>query len=271
MLRTASEKHRIGFMPILHRGFLGKEAENKRGEIRAGYAKVFDTLEEVNILGHEYLRKLQLGSRNEPNVWSAAYFIRGLECFQSIVILSERGLVHDGAALCRTLLQVHFRSAAIAEDRKVIARLKASALSYQKQRAKDFQSGKLRIPPNVADVDWSAKLVEIEASLEQSGRSEANDWELFTLGNCDRRDYNAYLLFSDAAHVSATELQKIIKIDANGHFSGVTYGPHDRNLAAFASYAAQILIEILQNTEKVMQVGLPIGLPDLSDRVTKLL
>ncbi len=72
----------------------------------------------------------------------------------------------------------------------------------------DFQSGKLPVPPNVADVDWSAKIEEIDASLDQVGRSEANDRELFTLGKCDSRDYNAYLLFSDAAHVSATELPK---------------------------------------------------------------
>lgn len=166
-------------MPIAYRGFLGQEAERKRGELRAEYAGVFARLEELNTVCHEYLRKLQLGSRNEPNVWSAAYFIRGLECFQSIVILSERGLIHDVSSLCRTLLQVHFRSAAIAQNRDVIARLKSAAEGHRKKRAKDFQSGKLPVPPNVADVDWSAKIEEIDASLDQLGRSEANDRELF--------------------------------------------------------------------------------------------
>lgn len=58
-----------------------------------------------------------------------------------------------------------------------------------------------------------------------------------------------------------------MKFDKNGHFAGFGYGPHDRQLATLALYAAQILTDILENTEKVMQVGLPAGLDELKNRV----
>jgi hypothetical protein len=254
-------------MPIRSRGFLGEEAENKRREIRAAYPGVFARLDELNSLCHEYLLRLQTASRTEPNIWTATLFIRGLLCFQSIVILSERGLIEDVAALCRTLLQVHFRSAAIAQDSSVIARLKAAAESLRKKRAEGFRSGKMPAPPDVASIDWSAKIAEIDGILDKLGRSEANDKELFVLGKCDVRDYNAYQLFSDAAHVSVTELQKLISVDPLGNFAGLRYGPHDRQLAPLVIYAAQILTDILESTDKVMQVGLPPALQEFRNRV----
>jgi Family of unknown function (DUF5677) len=254
-------------MSIRSQGFLGDEAESKRTEIRNAYPGPFNRLAELNAISHEYLQSLQLAERTEPHVWAAAFYIRGLTCFQSIVILSERGLVDDVASLCRTLLQVHFRSAAIAQDSTVINRLKASAENLRKQRAEGFESGKFQTPANVAHVDWRTKISEIETIIDQLGRSQTNDWELFKLGNCDPRDYNAYQLFSDAAHVSVIELQKLMKFDASGHFAGFRYGPHDRNLVALALYAAQIMMDILESTDKVMAIGLPASLREFQNRI----
>jgi Family of unknown function (DUF5677) len=254
-------------MPIQSHGFLGGEAEKQRAEILAEYRGVFARLNELNDICHEYLVALQKASRTEPKVWTAAFYIRGLLCFQSIVILSERGLIEDATALCRTLLQVHFRTAAIAQDHTVISRLKATAESLRKKRAQGFESGKLATPTNVSDVDWKIKIAEIDAILDELGRSEAHDKELFVLGKCDTRDYNAYQLFSDSAHVSVTELQKLMKFDTQGHFVGLKYGPHDRQLVAVAIYAAQIMMDILANADKVLAVGLPPNLEQLRNRV----
>lgn len=254
-------------MPIQSRGFLGEEAENKKHDIRAAYRGVFARLDELNDICHEYLRAIRTAPRTEPNVWTGTLYIRGLLCFQSIVILSERGLIEDATALCRTLLQVHFKTAAVAQDRSVISRLKATAESLRKRRAQGFQSGRLSVPSNVADVDWATKIAEIDEILGQIGRSEANDKELFLLGRCDPRDYNAYQLFSDVAHVSVTELQKLMKLDSHGNFAGLKYGPHDRQLAPLVLYAAQILIDILESADRVLAVGLPAALQNLRSRV----
>jgi len=53
-------------------------------------------------------------------------------------------------------------------------------------------------PRNLSDVDWKIKIGQIDAIMDEPGRSEANDKDLFVLGKCDPRDYNANQLFSDS-------------------------------------------------------------------------
>jgi hypothetical protein len=71
-----------------------------------------------------------------------------LMTFQSLIILAERGCVEDIRALCRTLLQAHFRLAAIAADPMVINRILASACDLDRERLKRFKSGAFKMPPD---------------------------------------------------------------------------------------------------------------------------
>src|ERR1700730_16770286 len=145
-------------MPLEENGYLGTHNQDWSKTHREKHKEIFDHLREVNQLCHQYLREHQVNSRSGPEVFATAYFARGLTCFQSIVALAERGFTDDIRAICRTLVQVFFRLAALSKDPRVINRLVASAESRRRQRASLFQSGDVKPPPNVAAVDWNAKI-----------------------------------------------------------------------------------------------------------------
>jgi hypothetical protein len=66
--------------PVIQRPQWSRAHQEKHKEI-------FGHLREVNQLCHEYLRELTINNKNGPQVFAAAYFARGLTCFQSIVPL----------------------------------------------------------------------------------------------------------------------------------------------------------------------------------------
>jgi hypothetical protein len=76
-------------MPLLEHGFLGAEGEKTRQQILEKYAEFFARLKELNDICHEYLRNLKLNREDEFEVFTIAYFIRGLITFQSLVVLLE--------------------------------------------------------------------------------------------------------------------------------------------------------------------------------------
>jgi hypothetical protein len=252
-------------MPPLEHGFLGAEADKTRQQILHKYAELFALLRDLNDVCHEYLGNAKYHEEEGAEVFAISYFMRGLMTFQSLVILSEYGCIADVRALCRTLLQACFRLAAIAVDPAVINRILASAIDLDRKRLRLFKSGALRIPPGAAAVDFDAKIAEKDAEIQKLGGSLTNDQELATIGG-RLGDYPAYLVLSDAAHTSPTDLKSFLMYDENRDLLGFIYGPHDKDLMTFAVYAMSLQADNLVNLDKVIKFGLPSSFADLQNR-----
>jgi Family of unknown function (DUF5677) len=252
-------------MPLLEHGFLGAEGDQTRQQILQKYANLFALLKDFNGVCHEYVRTLKFDYQSVPQVYAITYFIRGLMTFQSLVILSEHGCVDDVRALCRTLLQAYFRLAAISADPTVINQILASSADLQKQRLKLYQSGALKIPPDAGDIDFNAKIAELDAYIQKLGGSKITERELATISG-RFGDYPAYLVLSDAAHTSPTDLQSFLKRDQNRSLLGFIYGPHDKDLMTYAVYAMSLQADNLINLDKVIKFGLPASFADIQNR-----
>jgi hypothetical protein len=88
----------------------------------------------------------------------------------------------------------------------------------------------------ISHVDWGAKIAEMDAQIRKLGGSRVTEQGLATIAGC-LRDYPAYLLLSDAAHPSPSDLQFFLKFDQNRNLLGFMYRPHHKDLATFAVYA----------------------------------
>ena len=250
--------------------FLGTEADQIRQQILQKYTELFASLNQLNDICHEYLRTAKYYHGEGVDVSAVTYFMRGLMTFQSLIILSEHGCIEDVRALCRTLLQACFRLAAIAIDPKVVNRIVASALDLDRHRLRHFKSGVLKMPPGASDVDLDAKIAELDAKIKTLDGSMVTDKELATIGG-RLGDYNtAYLILSDAAHTSPTDLQSFLKHDENRTLLGFMYGPHDKDLLTYAMYASSLQMDNLVNLDKVIKSGLPASFSDFQRRSVRV-
>jgi Family of unknown function (DUF5677) len=255
-------------MPLFEHGFLGAEADQVRQQILQKYAELFTSLKELNDICHEYLRTAKYHHEEGVHVSAVSYFMRGLMTFQSLIILSERGCIEDVRALCRTLLQACFRLAAIATDPTVVNRIVASALDLDRKRLRLFKSGELKMPPGTSNVDLDAKIAELDAAIEKRGGSMVTDKELATIGK-RLADYPAYLVLSDAAHTSPTDLRSFLEYQ-NRNLLGFNYGPHDKDLITYAGYAISLQMDNLVYLDKVIKSGLPASFSDFQNRSVRV-
>jgi hypothetical protein len=257
-------------MPLFEHGFLGEDADQIRQQILQKYAELFASLKELNDISHEYLRTAKYRHGQDPDVSAVSYFMRGLMTFQSLIILLERGCIEDVRALCRTLLQACFRLAAIGSDPTVINRIAASARDLDRKRLKFFKSGKVKMPPGEGNVDFDAKIAELDAEIQRLGGSMINDLELATIGGRLSDYYTAYSIQSDAAHTSPTDLRSFLTYDRNRTLLGFNYGPHDKDLITYAMYAMSLQMDNLANLDKVIKSGLPASLSEFQKRSIRL-
>jgi hypothetical protein len=256
-------------MPLFEHGYLGEEAEQTRQEILQKYAELFALLRETNDVCHHYIRTVKCDYQSTPAFPAITYFMRGLTTFQSLIILLERGCIEDVLALSRTLLQACFRLAAIAADPSVINRIVASAIEEDRKRLSRFKSGLLKMPPGASQVDLDAKIADKTAAIQRLGGSMINDKELAEIGGRLGDYYTAYSVQSDAAHTSPTDLQSFVKRDEKDTLIGFNYGPHDRDLITYATYARSLQADNLVNLDKVLKFGLPPRFIDLQNRFVR--
>jgi len=252
-------------MALFEHGFLGAEAEETRQQILQKYADLFGLLKELNAVCHEYMTTVKCNWQSRPTFQAISYFIRGLMTYQSLIILSEHGCIDDVRALCRTLLQACFRLAAIAADPTVIDRIVANAVDLDRKRLRFFKSGTLRIPPGAENIDWDAKIAEKDALIQKLGGSMVTEQQLAQIGG-RLEDYASYLHLSDAAHASPHDLRSFLKFDQNDNLLGFNYGPHDKDLITYTTYAMTLQADNLINADKVIKFGLPASFSDFQNR-----
>ena len=257
-------------MPLLKHGFLGTEGERIQQQILKKYSELFGHLRDLNDICHEYLSGLRIDREAEIEVFTIAYFIRGLKTFQSLILLLERGMLDDVRVLGRTLLHTHFRLAALANDPAVLKRIRASALLEQKKRLESYKSGKRKVPANANKVDLDQLIAQAQSQLQKMGGSGINEKELAKIGG-RLRDYDeAYAILSDAVHTSLSDVLPSMKFGHKGNFLGYIYGPHDRDLAMYAGYLLTLQSENLVNTSEVIKRQLPVSFQDFKKRSMRI-
>ena len=257
-------------MPLLKHGFLGTEGEQIQQQILRKYAELFGHLRDFNDICHEYLSGLRIDREAETEVFTIAYFIRGLKTFQSLILLLERGMLDDVRVLGRTLLHTHFRLAALANDPTVLKRIRTSALSEQKKRLESYKSGKRKVPANANKVDLDQLIAQAQSQLQKMGGSGINEKELAKIGG-RLRDYDeAYAILSDAVHTSLSDVLPSMKFGHKGNFLGYIYGPDDRDLAMYAGYLLTLQSENLVNTNEVIKRQLPASFEEFKKRSMRI-
>ncbi|MCR8641279.1 DUF5677 domain-containing protein [Paenibacillus sp. N1-5-1-14] len=84
------------------------------------HRKIFDVCFDVNKFSHKVKFEFDINNNNILHVLSASLFLKILNCFQSIIILSKLGLESESKILTRTLIESLFVLKAISEDEKEI-------------------------------------------------------------------------------------------------------------------------------------------------------
>jgi Family of unknown function (DUF5677) len=273
-------------MPFEENGFLGREVIEFTRITRKKYADYFEHLENVNRESHRFLSSANLDPRERKQFYTAGLFCCSVSDFQALVVLSERGFLSEVQILARSLLEVHFKIAAIAKDPKTVNRL---ILDGERQRKKQLELQLQRKIPSAKNVSDADLKVEIEKTNEGIERIEEHikreQPHLFQkygriselrikaqaeiAGLKDQYDV-VYGHFGDATHTSSLYLDSMITVDEAGEFSGFRYGPTGASFLPYALFGTGIHIQSFEKVAEIVNSSVTPALDRLKVRHAEL-
>ncbi len=273
-------------MPFEENGFLGKEAIEHSRIIRAKYADYFDHMQDVNLESHKFLARGRFNSKEREQFYTAGLFCRSVTEFQAMVVLSERGFLSEVQVHTRSLLEVHFKIAAIAKDPKTVNRL---ILDGERQRKKHLELQLRTRKPSPNDVSEARLKAELEKTDEAIVKIEDQinkdqphllqkhkkiselriKFQAEIAGLSDYYDA-LYAHLGDATHTSSLFLDSTITVDETGEFSGFHYAPAGASILPYAMFGTYIHIQSFEKVAEIIKISVFPALDCLKVRQTEL-
>jgi len=187
---------------FVQRGFLSDELVANMPTVRDQNADLFQIAEEMNVLLMRVaLEAVELARENlqSPEAVAVRLLLRACGTFQSIVILTERGIVADARTLARSLLEDAFAVAALVTDPT------GFMVKYQEDTSEALRRQIMIV--TTQDLSDGEVLESLKEKLRLSNSGNTLNLKALALMGPLAKQYLSYQrLSNDSAHPSATSL-----------------------------------------------------------------
>lgn len=227
---------------LSHNMFLDPNISKYIEHVRAAHRPCLEFAQKLNELGHRAMFSGEVRQRDAQHVLLATLLQRALTSFQATVILLERGLSQEAKVTLRTLLEVTFKTVAIAKHQEIA---EAFILEDETQRRKFIRKYRA-LSPELQNAKAKAELDSLldacETKIAENGIQELKtQWFAKKAGLLDF--YNtAYAVLSTEVHVNVRTLEGALNIDKDGNLVGLKYGFSDEDLDNHVLTACEALI-----------------------------
>lgn len=197
----------------------------------------FDVASKINTLAQKLWNELP-EVRNE-DAWkftTRLLYLRGINSFQSAVILSNHGLTVDAGTQTRSAFEDLFCLAASRKDEALVARLVGAHNNNRKKIARAVS----QLPADLGlEAVKAAKLKEFADNYEDG--QPLNFAEIAEVGGL-KPVYDVYYrsLSHDAAHPTLESLERLLRTNAKGEIEGFLTGPDQPDIGRTLAYACVV-------------------------------
>lgn len=211
-------------------GFLQGLVDRWVREHRTSYQAFVSDAETLNRICHRFLSGRSIALGNPHQLVVSVLFVRMLELYQSVLLLTFRGMRSASAISFRALIDAYFHFEAIRNDE-----------SYLDEFLNQFYVDRHRIASGIANSE-SESLTELRrcftverAKSAKRDMKTANAKNITTemaakRGGSEGIYRTAYALLSEEVHTSARSLEShLLWEDGSQSISGFRYGPDECN------------------------------------------
>lgn len=236
-------------------GFLSPELEAVVQQIRATHGQIFDFVARLNELAHRSLFSAKVNRDDRRQVLLLTLTQKSMTEYQSVIILSERGLPGEARALLRVLLEVTFRIVAMAKKAELAEAYVAEDQVRRRKLINKFKMLSESLQTNGNREELERVLAEVSERIQEDEIRENTTQSYAKHAGLEDFYNSAYSILSDAVHVNVRELEEALTLDEAGKLIGFTYGPSDSDLTVNLLTAAEALILCLRAAYSVVDVG----------------
>lgn len=233
--------------------FLDRSFEKVVAQIHQAHTKQFAFAWLLNELAHKALFDAKINRQDPQHLLLATLEHRALTSYQSVVLLVERGLPHEARAVLRTLLEVTFRTVAIANNKDIGL---AYILEDERHRIKLINKYKM-LSKEVRTQASKAMLNELKSTIETKIKDQGikklkTQWFAQRAGLEDLY-HSAYSVLSEAVHVNSKSLESALNLDDDETLVSLNYFPSDNYLDKHIYTAAEALLLSLRAVHLIIE------------------
>ena len=237
-------------MSVVEKGFLDHESELKREQIRDLYEVKYGLYQEINHFAHTVLNDCyaQIGT-SVIKLLIVALYIRCLTIYQSILFVSERGMLAETRILLRSIIEVCFYLKAVCKDESILNVLQVKD-EQQKLRSVNrviYSKTKIKNLPSLDELN--KKKSEIEERIKNIPVKAKGVEELSKLAGMHDCYLTIYTPLCNSVHTNAIDLDMYLNIE-NDKINGLSYGPTDDKLG----FNITTSMEVISNAMEAMNI-----------------
>ena len=254
-------------MPSINEeGFLSQDINEYINQNHTKHKKTFDLINDLN----KYTQSLMFKINAHENVFQelilTALYIRALQLFQSIVILSEKGIDSTTRVVMRSLMEVMFTLVACAKNKEIAKRyiLNDKVDSLKTIRRVKQYKGNLLLP-NIQRILNQEKILDNEIKNENIVPISIE--EMSKLANLHSHYLTVYDVLSRTVHVKIKDIEQNLNLSENKFI----WGPKDVDIEYLLLTAAGFIIIISVNINDFFKIDTSEKLENFNKRTVELL
>jgi len=228
-------------MPVLDKnGFLGGSIDKWICEHRTSHQTFVRDAEALNRICHEFFSGRSVALDHPLQLVISVLFVRMMEMYQSVLLLTFRGMRSASAVCFRALIEAYFHFEAIRKDEK-----------YLDEFLDQFHVDRYRMVAGIAKSEseglaelreyfTAERVEEVKRDKDAANAKNITTKEAAKRGGNEGIYKTAYTLLSAEVHTSARSLEShLVWDDESKSIRGLRYGPDASN------YARQVGLSIL--------------------------
>lgn len=238
----------MNMLPALtNRMFLDHPIDDYVRHVNLTHHQLLSYGKRLNEVAHRALFNVKVTRTDLQHILLAALLQRALKAYQATVLLIERGLPEEGQVALRTLLEVTFKTTAVAKSKEVAEAFVTEDETHRRKFINKYKrlSTAAQDPSHLAELD--AILQSTADRIKETGATELSTyWFAEKAGLLDF--YNsAYAVLSTTVHIGVRTLESALEIGPDGNVRRLKYGFSDAGIDVTLVTACDALLMTLHS------------------------
>lgn len=246
-------------------GFLSQEIYDWIKKYRSKYKDIFSLAEEINRFGHRIMFQINPHNNNEQELLIALLYNRALSTFQGIIILSERGLIHEGKVLLRSLVEIMYVLIASSKYEDIAKKYLLDDIHESSKMINKLKNSSLKKIPKFY-IPLLEREEEIENVKKEKNVTKLTIEQLSIKADLHDHYTTIYSFLCQTAHASPRDIGQSLNLGKNV----IRWGPDVSNIDGLILATTAEFLRILESTIGFFKINESHSIKDFFRRVMKL-
>ena len=262
---------------IDNKGFFGQDFKKQYKIIRKKYKDYFSLIDEINQFCHLTHKSLngKVHNNNIQEIVVSSLYVKAITSFQSIIILSKKGMHKDANIILRTLIELMFWLVSICKD-KSLAKKYILKGEYEKIRMlktlekleswhSDFGSiENIKNKKNELEQNYLKLLDEFGVEKKEI-KEELHVSKIVEKAEVPEHFYMIYSYLCQDIHSNAISIEEYFSINELNNME-ILYGPYSKYTGRVLLILMETMIRVLDSITELFNIRDEDKMQDFIDR-----